>query len=41
MRAIWTEDEMFRNTHDDWVFASPERTQIHSALRRTGRSAAR
>jgi hypothetical protein len=41
MRAIWTEDEMFRNTHDDWVFASPERTQIHSALQRTGRSAAR
>ena len=41
MRAIWTEDEMSRNTPDDWVFASPERRQIRAALQRTGRSAAR
>jgi hypothetical protein len=41
MRAIWTEDEMSRNAHDDWIFASPERRQIRAALQRTSRSAAR
>jgi len=41
MRAVWTEQEMARNAHDDWVFASPDRRQLRNALQRTGRSAAR
>jgi hypothetical protein len=41
MRAIWTEQEMARNAHDDWVFAVPERRLLRAALQRTGRSAAR
>lgn len=41
MRAIWTEQEMARNAHDDWVFATPERRQIRAALQRSSRSAAR
>ena len=41
MRAIWTEQEMVRNTHDDWVFASSDRRQIRAALQRTGTAASR
>ena len=41
MRAVWTEREMARNSHDDWVFASPDRRQLRAALQRTGRAAAR
>ena len=41
MRAIWTEQEMARNTPGDWVFASPERRQIRAALQRTTSTAAR
>ena len=41
MRAIWTEQEMTRNAHEDWVFALPERRLLRAALQRTGRSAAR
>ena len=41
MRAVWTEQEMARNAHDDWVFASPEQRQLRTALQRTGRAAAR
>jgi hypothetical protein len=41
MRATWTEVEISRNTHDDWIFAAPERRQIRAALQRTSRSAAR
>jgi hypothetical protein len=41
MRAIWTEQEMARNAHDDWVFAGSERRLLRAALQRTGRSAAR
>jgi len=41
MRPIWTEQEMARNAHDDWVFALPDRRQIRAALQRTTRSAAR
>jgi hypothetical protein len=41
MRPIWTEQEMARNAHDDWVFATPERRQIRAALQRASRSAER
>jgi hypothetical protein len=41
MRAIWTEQEMARNAHEDWVFAGSERRLLRAALQRTGRSAAR
>ena len=41
MRAVWTELEMVRNAHEDWVFASPDRRQLRAALQRTGRAAAR
>jgi len=41
MRAVWTEQEMSRNAHEDWVFASPDQRQLRNALQRTGRSAAR
>jgi hypothetical protein len=41
MRAIWTEQELARNMHDDWVFASSDRRQIRAVLQRTGTSAAR
>jgi hypothetical protein len=41
MRPIWTEAEMARNTHDDWVFATPERRQIRAALQRTTQAAER
>jgi hypothetical protein len=32
---------MARNTHDDWVFATPERRQIRAALQRTTQAAER
>jgi hypothetical protein len=41
MRAIWTEQELARNTHDDWVFASSDRRQIRAVLQRAGTRAAR
>jgi hypothetical protein len=41
MRAIWTERELVRNTHDDWVFAPSDRRQIRAVLQRTGNAAAR
>lgn len=41
MRAIWTEQELARNVHDDWVFASSDRRQIRAALQRAGTRAAR
>lgn len=41
MRPVWTELEMARNAHDDWVFATPERRQIRAALQRASRSAER
>jgi hypothetical protein len=41
MRAIWTEQELARNTPEDWVFASSDRRQIRAVLQRTGTSAAR
>jgi len=41
MRPVWTEEEMARNTHDDWVFASSERRQLRAALQRTSRAASR
>jgi hypothetical protein len=41
MRAIWTAQELARNTHDDWVFASSDRRQIRAVLQRTGTRAAR
>ena len=41
MRAIWTEQELARNTPEDWVFASSDRRQIRAALQRTGTSVRR
>jgi len=41
MRPVWTEQEMARNAHDDWVFATSERRQIRAALQRASRSALR
>lgn len=41
MRAIWTEQELARNTREDWVFAAADRRQIRAVLQRTGTSAAR
>jgi hypothetical protein len=41
MRAVWTEQEMVRNAHEDWVFALPDRRLLRAALQRTGRSATR
>jgi hypothetical protein len=41
MRAIWTEPELTRNTHDDWTFASSDRRQLRAALQRTARAASR
>lgn len=41
MRAIWTEQELARNVHHDWVFASSDRRQIRAVLQRSGTRAAR
>ena len=41
MRAVWTEQELARNLHDDWVFAPTDRRQIRAALQRASTTAGR
>ena len=41
MRAIWTEQELARNRHEDWIFAPADRRQLRAALQRTARTASR
>ena len=41
MRAIWTDQELVRNSHADWTFAPADRRQLRAALQRTSRAASR